>query len=255
MSFREAALNFEMVDPLAGLTPLTQTRRVRLGDVSPGNRMRLDAVVRFLQDIANDDARGAGWSDPHGWVVRRTVVDVERFPMYLDEVTLSTWCGGVGSHWAERRTRFVSTDGEVLVDAAALWVHVDMETMRPTVVPEDVASALDQMGVQRRVSSKLILKTKDLAQSSQSSQLSWVLRFSDYDSLGHVNNAAYWEMAEEVLSQQRSWRAGIRGVVEHVHELPPMESVPVAKIISEDGASLVVQSATDVHTAMWVGPR
>lgn len=252
MSFREAALNFEMVGPAAGLSPLVQTRRVRLGDVSPGNRMRLDAIVRFLQDIANDDARGSGWSDPHGWVVRRTVVDVARFPVYLDEVTLSTWCGGVGSHWAERRTRFVSTDGEVLVDAAALWVHIDMHTMRPTVVPADVASALDQMGVHRRVSSKLVLKTKDFVQSSQSS---WVLRFSDYDSLGHVNNAAYWEIAEEVLSQQRSWRTGIRGVVEHVHELPPMESVPVAKNISDDGASLVVQSATDVHSVMWVGPR
>jgi len=241
-----------MVEPLDGFTRLTQQRRVRLGDVSPGSRMRLDAMVRFLQDIANDDARGSGWSDPHGWVVRRTVVDVHRFPMYLDDVSVSTWCGGVGSHWAERRTRVEASTGEVLVDAAALWVHIDMESMRPTVMPDDVADALQRAGVSRKVSSKLVLKTKEFAHTHESQ---WALRFSDFDSLGHVNNAAYWEVAEEVLSTRREWRAGIRGIVEHVHELPPSPAVTVLTNVGDDGASILLQTPGTVHAAMWVGPR
>ena len=38
-------------------------RRVRLGDVSPKGRLRLDATARYLQDIANDDAVDGDYSD------------------------------------------------------------------------------------------------------------------------------------------------------------------------------------------------
>ncbi len=41
--------------PTIGRT-FTGTARVRLGDVTPKGRMRLDAVARYLQDVANDDA-------------------------------------------------------------------------------------------------------------------------------------------------------------------------------------------------------
>ncbi|MFM2076244.1 MAG: hypothetical protein RJA49_134, partial [Actinomycetota bacterium] len=43
---------------------------VRLGDSSPGGRARLDAIARLLQDVADDDARDAGFGD-FAWVVRR----------------------------------------------------------------------------------------------------------------------------------------------------------------------------------------
>ena len=108
MSFGSAARTFEMVEPTGAGRSYTARRRVRLGDATPNGRLRLDAVARYLQDVANDDGRDADWSDPHWWVVRRTVIDVRTFPVYLQEVDLTTWCGGVGSHWAERRTRITS---------------------------------------------------------------------------------------------------------------------------------------------------
>ena len=142
MSFRDQSVPFQMVDGPGPGRQFTTRRRVRLGDATPKGRLRLDAVARYLQDVANDDTRDADWSDPHWWVVRRTVIDVHEFPAYLQEIDLTTWCGGVGSHWAERRTRISATDGTVLIDAAALWVHVDEATLQPSRVPEDVAALL-----------------------------------------------------------------------------------------------------------------
>ena len=55
-------------------------RRVRLGDASPGGRLRLDAVARYLQDVANDDAEDAGLANPASWVVRRTTIEVRPRP-------------------------------------------------------------------------------------------------------------------------------------------------------------------------------
>ena len=65
---------FEMVDrPLAGRT-FVGSRRVRLGDCSPGGRIRLDAIARYLQDLSDDDTRDAGLAQMT-WGVRRTVIE------------------------------------------------------------------------------------------------------------------------------------------------------------------------------------
>ena len=97
--------------PTAGRTYRVQ-RRVRLGDVTPKGRLRLDAAARYLQDIATDDSIDGAYDDPHGWVVRRTEMWVDHFPKYLDDINIETWCGGVGSHWAERRTRITVVGGD-----------------------------------------------------------------------------------------------------------------------------------------------
>ena len=52
----------------------TAERPVRWGDTDRHGRLRLDALARFLQDVANDDTRDAGFDPFAPWVVRRTTV-------------------------------------------------------------------------------------------------------------------------------------------------------------------------------------
>ena len=56
----------------------------RLGDVDPAGALRFDAVARYLQDVATDDAADAELSPTAGWLVRRSLVVVER-PAALGE--------------------------------------------------------------------------------------------------------------------------------------------------------------------------
>src|SRR5689334_12752128 len=95
------------------LPPLPETgrvfragRRIRLSDTTADGRLRLDAIARYLQDIATDDVEDAGTDDAeHVWVVRRTVLDVIR-PFVEDQrVEAATWPSGVGPRWAARRTQ------------------------------------------------------------------------------------------------------------------------------------------------------
>jgi acyl-ACP thioesterase len=52
-------------------------RPIRLSDTDATGRLRLDAVARYLQDVAADDVLDAGWApDEHIWVVRRSNLDV-----------------------------------------------------------------------------------------------------------------------------------------------------------------------------------
>lgn len=205
----------------------TARRRVRLGDVCPKGRLRLDAAARYLQDIANDDAVDGAYSDIHGWVVRRTAMWVRQFPAYMDDVELRTWCGGYGSHWAERRTQ-ITTDAGGLIETAALWVHVDLKTLRPTPLPSDFLPMVEQVSGGRKISAKLTIgKHLPPLPSDPSAGIPWPVRFTDMDAVGHLNNASYWVALEEYLSTHGSLRAPLHVTVEHHVAIDPGDQVRI----------------------------
>jgi acyl-ACP thioesterase len=141
----------------------------------------------------------------------------------------------------------------VLVDAAALWVHVDKETLQPSRVPEDVVELLTTSSGGRSVGARLLLRQKDFAANATIVPSPWVLRFSDFDAVGHMNNAAYWEMVEEHLALYRDLRAPLRGVVEHVVQVE--EGQNAVRLSAAHGSELDLQLVVDetVHAAMWCG--
>ena len=193
--------------------------RVRLGDVSPGGRLRCDAVARYLQDVSDDDTREVGL-DGMTWVVRRTVLEIAAFPRYLEPFELVTWCAGLGPRWAERRTSLLGADGG-RIEAATLWVSVDAQSGRPSRPSTEFLSVFAASTQGREVSSKLTL-----ARVSEAATWSpWTPRFVDFDVMGHVNNAVYWEIVEQLLAEHRHLRAPLRATVEHES---PIEHVAVA---------------------------
>src|SRR4029077_20588668 len=84
------------------------SRRVHLGDVDATGTVRLEALARFLQVVATDDADDAELSEARGvWVLRSSDLEVVTTPVYHEAVELATFCSGVGPRWAERRTRLI----------------------------------------------------------------------------------------------------------------------------------------------------
>ena len=198
-------------------------RRVRLADVSPGGRLRLDAAARFLQDVSADDTADAALPDAETWVVRKTVIAVEAFPRYLEPLRLATWCSGTGTHWAERRISIVGAAGGSL-DAATTWVHVDAATGRPARIPPGFETVYGEASGGRRVKARL--DHLDPPEPLPGG-FAWPLRFSDFDALAHVNNAAYWLPAEEHLAARADLVAPLRAEVEYRQGVVRDEAVTV----------------------------
>ncbi|MGD9701877.1 MAG: acyl-[acyl-carrier-protein] thioesterase [Acidimicrobiia bacterium] len=213
----------ELVEAPAEGRVYVTTRRVRLGDSSPGGRLRLDALARLLQDVSDDDTRSAGFEDAAGWVVRRTAVRVESFPVYLDVLHARTWCSGTGGRWAERR---ISVRGESggSIETATLWVHLDPSTMRPLPLPPRFHEIFGGATAGRTV--RASLHHAPLPEGLSSTR-AFPLRFTDFDVLGHVNNANYWAPVEEELARRRDLRAPLRVEVEHRDAIEQGELVDV----------------------------
>lgn len=191
--------------------------RVRLGDADANGIIRLDGVARVLQDVATDDWEDTGLESTDTWVVRRTTIRVAsggRWPRYKERMTVTTWCGGTGAAWAERRTN-VSAEGELLVEAVALWVPVDPSGHPVRIKPAffDVyGDAMRGRKVSGRVAAPVVAEDAQL--------LAWPLRRADLDIVGHVNNAAVWQAVTEVVTTSVSWVSVVHhGAVESGHDV------------------------------------
>lgn len=166
---------------------------VRLADAAPSGRARFDAIARWLQDAAQADVDDAGVAGSGAWVVRRNRVVVVRFPRFGEALELATFASGWGRMWAERRTT-ISGDGGGRVESAALWVHVDPRTGRPLPLGADFERLYLPSTAGRRVKARLQHGDPPAAAARQP----WHFRRADLDVAGHVNNAAYWSVVEEV---------------------------------------------------------
>lgn len=183
-----------MVPCAAGGRVYRHHAHVGVADAAPGGRARLDAVARWLQDAARADVVDAGLIEVGAWVVRTARLRVERFPRFGDELLVETFCSGVGSLWAERRTTVRGGAG-VLVEAVALWVHVDPGIGRPLRLGDEFDAVYGAAANGRQVKARL----RHPAPPPDARARPWTFRAADLDVAGHVNNANYWQVLEEEL--------------------------------------------------------
>ncbi len=177
--------------PVHGRT-FTGRRRIRLADLDERGRMRLDAVARFLQDVAIEDVSETGWGTPeHLWFIRRIRLEV-REPFLRDrEVELVTWCSGLAAIAAGRRWSVIGdAGGRIEVDS--VWIHLDADQRPARIEGFDVYA---EATAGRGVSTRLELS----APGDGASRRPWPLRASDVDLHGHVNNAVHWQAIEDAL--------------------------------------------------------
>src|SRR5918996_2519049 len=115
----EAVQLTELVDWPGGRV-YEQRMRPGIADADGIGRCRLDAIARWLQDIAYADLVDAGFEGRGAWIVRRTRIRVDAFPRFGEPLEARTFCSGIGRFSAERRTSIHGTTARV--ETVALWV-------------------------------------------------------------------------------------------------------------------------------------
>ncbi|MFI5052830.1 MAG: acyl-ACP thioesterase domain-containing protein [Acidimicrobiia bacterium] len=209
------------------------SRRVHLGDVGEDGRLRLEAVARFLQDAATDDADDAELADGRGvWVVRRVDLEIIDRPHYHEHVDLATFCSGTGPRWAERRTRMTGRSG-VLVEAVSLWVFIDGAGGRSLPLDDDFHRRFGESAGGRRVSGRL----RHRPPPAECPRRTWPLREGDFDVLNHVNNARSLEAIEDEMAARIPGTRPVRAGVEYRGALERGDAVELASEVVGVGPS------------------
>lgn len=220
------------MNPLGPDRRVAMTRPVRLGDVTPSARLRLDAIARYLQDVAGDDTAEIDFPEHHGWILRRLELEIGRLPTLGHRVDVETRCTGVGARWAERTTT-IAEAGEPLVTTRAVWVFVSIESGAPRPLPPVFFTAYGDGVRDHRVSARLTLP----APAPDPVRDAWTWRATDLDVFGHVNNANYWAPVEEWLAGAGRGRRIARAVLEFGAGIDPGESTTIASDAVGDGTT------------------
>jgi len=128
-------------------------------------------------------------------VIRRNVLSAERLPRFMERLELRTWCAGLAASTAERRTT-IEGDAGAAIEATAIWVHVDVATRRPSRFPPHFLAAYEESAAGRRPSTRLHHPSEPPPDALRSE---WTFSVADMDVAGHVNNAVYWRVLEDLL--------------------------------------------------------
>jgi acyl-ACP thioesterase len=239
----------------------TRATRPGLADCAPSGRIRLDALARWLQDIAYDDVEDAGVAAAAVWVVRRTRIRVARFPRFGERFSLRTFCSGFGRAWAERRTTIAAVADEnpdpaitldrdralalepplAAVEAVSLWVHLDPASRRPAPLTPQELEIYGEAAAGRRVTARLRHEPPNSATETGR----WTFRAAELDLAGHINNAAYWQpLEEELLGDAEPDRIDVE--LEFRNPAQPGEKL----VLREGARRWIVGGDGDVHASL-----
>ncbi|MBF6079470.1 acyl-[acyl-carrier-protein] thioesterase [Nocardia beijingensis] len=199
---------------------------IRAGDVDPYDRLRFDAVARYLQDIAWENLHSTFFhrTDPN-WIVRRTVIDVIRPIVWPDEVHLLRWCSAMSTRWTNMRVRITSGNGG-LIETEGFWINISESTGMPARISDEGLAYLARTSTEHRLRWRPYLT--DATPPESDTDLPFPVRATDIDQYNHVNNACYWQAVEQFLVEYPKLLAGPhRAVIEYVAPVLARQHVSV----------------------------
>ncbi|MFP4091616.1 MAG: acyl-[acyl-carrier-protein] thioesterase [Cyclobacteriaceae bacterium] len=174
-------------------TPLVhrQTFTIRSYDVDFRRQLRPDVLCSYFQEAASEHALrlGVGYRqlEEKGmfWVLSRLLLEVERMPVWHEEITIETWAKGTDRLFALRDFLVYNADGEILCRATSYWLILQMDSRRP-LRPDQFFNRLkhEEDAVQT-----IVDKLSSASQEAEVNKLQ--VHYADLDHNRHVNNLRY----------------------------------------------------------------
>lgn len=182
--------------------------QVRTYETDAGGLVKVAGLCNYLQEAAGSHAAELGISiDDLGrenktWVLSQLRLNLAKLPKPGDRILIRTWPSGIDRLFALRDFEILDYERQVLVKATSLWLIIDRTTRRPSRLP-DFVTRLVRTNTPRVLTANSSLQLPGPNHVTHSAGL--MVRKSDLDINGHVNNAHYVEWAMEPVD------SGFRG--------------------------------------------
>ena len=182
-----------------------QTFFIGLQDVGEGNRITNKALIEALSNAANVHGKMVGQSTGEKdishltWIVLNWKLEVTSRPGACSSIEVVTWGHAYKGLQAGRDYEVLDENGEVIARATSNWVAVNPDTGRPIrLTPEQIAGYEME---QDRVNFPDFRFTKTAPELPFVRSMDIKAMKSMIDMNGHVHNASYIDLAEEVLPE------------------------------------------------------
>ena len=115
-----------------------QSKLVNAYDVDVNNRLKLNTLFNFLQDVASShaDSLSLGYNDliAHdlGWVLSWAKVQIEEYPQFGDTIKIRTWPKCRYKLFSMRDFLIYNSSGKILFRVSTAWLLINVKTKRIT---------------------------------------------------------------------------------------------------------------------------
>lgn len=167
--------------------------KVRSFDVDQNKRLKITSLSEYLQEVAGDHAnsKGFGYKQVIGksmvWIISGIRIEINRLPAWEEEVTIKTWVVENNRFISRRDFQWLDNKGNVILNASTNWILYSTEKRRPQLVDSMNFDVFMHPG--KYATSKSIQNIK--ANFDDSEMTEYVVRNSDLDMVGHMNNTKY----------------------------------------------------------------
>ncbi len=201
-------------------------------------RLRPGVLAGLLQEaaIAHSEELDAGRARTLDrgalWVIARTYMEIDRLPVYGEDVTLRTWPGETMHVLFPRYFEMSLSSGERLLRVSSLWLLID-QRKRSMVFPDELGISV--AGVER--AGALPLPDRRIPfPASLPERRERQVRYSEVDLNGHLNNSRYLDWAEDLLDPEFHRDHPLRSLwVEYRSEIRSGETVELQSCL-DNGA-------------------
>ena len=180
-------------------------RKIAFSETAPDKKIRITELMDHYQDVctAQSEELGVGMNDllarGYGWVASSWQIVVNRYPELGEEVIVGTGPYEFKAAMGMRAFRMETADGEVLSYANSIWSFLDVEKMTLSRIPADISGAYTLIDKpEMDYAPRKISIPEELAAREPIA-----VSYHHLDSNGHVNNAQYISMVEDMLPEGR----------------------------------------------------
>jgi len=185
--------------------------KVSVFDVASGSVMFLKSIVQKLHTAADSHFRTETIHADEmlgknaAWMLKKIGLEIIRYPELDENIIISTCHTGI-DRFRAYRDYMIKTENEMVIKASSLWLLIDLKTKRIKRIPEEYSGSLVYNSKREMSVDIESWKSPDTFNPDFSMNMS--LRSSDFDLLGHMNNAIYLDFIEtalfEMYGQNRS---------------------------------------------------
>ena len=186
-----------MAEALGGTTAFT----VRSGEIDSRGQITMPTLVSYMQEAAWNNTTTLGISMYEllerglTWVLQRFRVEMFRYPIHNEAITVETWASGREKVFLYRDFRIYSSEKELLGQATSVWLVMDVIKRQLTTVPDFVMALELAPGYEPLP----FAKGKLPALANVAFEIQADVRWHDIDLNKHINNTRYLQWALETL--------------------------------------------------------
>jgi len=173
--------------------------RITSVEVNKHRFLRTSAFFTLLQLISIDHTTALGMGREktldkgYLWIIAKQRAEISRMPDYDEDIIISTWPGETMHMLFPRYYEMKTDDGELLAKASAVWSLID-ENSRELIDPAEHGIHIEGITTGSEID---LLSGPVPNEISETAQLT--VPFSYVDINGHVNNARYFDMADDII--------------------------------------------------------